>query len=220
MFSLTEKSFLIFHENNYLYALTFLIPTEDIKHHPRQNDRQGDSQGWGSPPPPPPPPPQPWGTTQQPRGTTPKPRGTTQKPRGTTQKPCVCALGCPHPLTHKPHLRGSAGPRPGEQRSEEAGDRGHSSLQHGPRHGWIRATRSLAYNWHPYFLSGIAGTTFGALLVLVLYVLMPNNNVFLHPDHWYDCMLQCVLGTAGDPPTNFSYSFLLPLTTSTGSFFS
>ena len=35
-----------------------------------------------------------------------------------------------------------------------------------------------------FFVSGIAGTTFGGLLVTVLYVLMPNNNPFLHPEHW------------------------------------
>ena len=34
-------------------------------------------------------------------------------------------------------------------------------------------------------LAGVAGTTFGGLLVTVLYVLMPNNNPFLHPEHWY-----------------------------------
>ena len=34
------------------------------------------------------------------------------------------------------------------------------------------------------FAAGIAGTTFGGLLVTLLYVLMPNNNPFLHPEHW------------------------------------
>ena len=46
-------------------------------------------------------------------------------------------------------------------------------------------------------LLGVAGTTLGAILVTFLYVLMPNNNVFLHPEHWYDCMLLCSIGSAG-----------------------
>ena len=37
---------------------------------------------------------------------------------------------------------------------------------------------------HILSAAGIAGTTFGGLLVTVLYVLMPNNNPFLHPEHW------------------------------------
>ena len=41
------------------------------------------------------------------------------------------------------------------------------------------------------------GTSFGGVLVTFLYVLMPNNNPFLKPEHWYDCMLLCVIGSAG-----------------------
>ena len=31
----------------------------------------------------------------------------------------------------------------------------------------------------------------GTLAVLVGFVLWPTENVFLHPNHWFECMLQC-----------------------------
>ena len=35
------------------------------------------------------------------------------------------------------------------------------------------------------------GPLLGILAVLVGFVLWPTENVFLHPDHWFECMLQC-----------------------------
>ena len=35
------------------------------------------------------------------------------------------------------------------------------------------------------------GPLLGTLAVLVGFVLWPTENVFLHPDHWFECMLQC-----------------------------
>ena len=35
------------------------------------------------------------------------------------------------------------------------------------------------------------GPLIGTLAVLVGFVLWPTENVFLHPDHWFECMLQC-----------------------------
>ena len=35
------------------------------------------------------------------------------------------------------------------------------------------------------------GPLLGTLAVLVGFVLWPTENVFLHPNHWFECMLQC-----------------------------
>ena len=35
------------------------------------------------------------------------------------------------------------------------------------------------------------GPLIGTLAVLVGFVLWPTENVFLHPNHWFECMLQC-----------------------------
>jgi hypothetical protein len=52
-------------------------------------------------------------------------------------------------------------------------------------------------------LWGLVGTVLGMTAVFIGFVLWPTENVFLHPDHWYECMLQCgivwvgKLGAAG-----------------------
>ena len=40
-------------------------------------------------------------------------------------------------------------------------------------------------------LWGLVGTLLGMVAVFIGFVLWPTENVFLHPDHWYECMLQC-----------------------------
>ena len=40
-------------------------------------------------------------------------------------------------------------------------------------------------------LWGLVGTVLGMTAVFIGFVLWPTENVFLHPDHWYECMLQC-----------------------------
>ena len=52
-------------------------------------------------------------------------------------------------------------------------------------------------------LWGLVGMVLGMTAVFIGFVLWPTENVFLHPDHWYECMLQCgivwvgKLGAAG-----------------------
>ena len=40
-------------------------------------------------------------------------------------------------------------------------------------------------------LWGLVGTLLGMVAVFIGFVLWPTENVFLHPDHWYECMVQC-----------------------------
>lgn len=42
-----------------------------------------------------------------------------------------------------------------------------------------------------HLLWGAAGPLLGTTAVLVGFVLWPTENVFLHPAHWFECMLQC-----------------------------
>ena len=42
------------------------------------------------------------------------------------------------------------------------------------------------------------GPLLGTLSVLGGFVLWPTENVFLHPDHWYECMLQCGVFPMGE----------------------
>ena len=46
------------------------------------------------------------------------------------------------------------------------------------------------------------GPLLGTLAVLVGFVLWPTENVFLHPDHWFECMLQCGVVAMGKWPHN------------------
>ena len=40
-------------------------------------------------------------------------------------------------------------------------------------------------------LWGLVGSVLGTIAVFTGFVLWPTENVFLHPQHWYECMLQC-----------------------------
>ena len=42
------------------------------------------------------------------------------------------------------------------------------------------------------------GPLLGTLAVLGAFVLWPTENVFLHPDQWYQCMLQCGIFPTGE----------------------
>ena len=42
------------------------------------------------------------------------------------------------------------------------------------------------------------GPLLGTLSVLGGFVLWPTENVFLHPGHWYQCMLQCGVFPIGE----------------------
>ena len=42
-----------------------------------------------------------------------------------------------------------------------------------------------------YLLWALVGPAIGIAAVFIGFVLWPTENVFLHPDHWYECMLQC-----------------------------
>ena len=53
-----------------------------------------------------------------------------------------------------------------------------------PFYGLKGIGRSYVLSIYQKNCAGIAGTLFGGILVTVLYVLMPNNNPFLHPEHW------------------------------------
>ena len=50
--------------------------------------------------------------------------------------------------------------------------------------------RKCSVPWYKA-LWGIVGTVLGMVAVFIGFVLWPTENVFLHPDHWYECMLQC-----------------------------
>ena len=45
---------------------------------------------------------------------------------------------------------------------------------------------------------GLVGTVLGMIAVFIGFVLWPTENVFLHPDHWYECMLQCGIVWVGE----------------------
>ena len=44
----------------------------------------------------------------------------------------------------------------------------------------------------------LVGTVLGMIAVFIGFVLWPTENVFLHPDHWYECMLQCGIVWVGE----------------------
>ena len=50
------------------------------------------------------------------------------------------------------------------------------------------------------------GPLLGTLAVLVGFVLWPTENVFLHPDHWFECMLQCGVVAMGKWPHNLHHT--------------
>ena len=49
---------------------------------------------------------------------------------------------------------------------------------------------SCSVSWYRG-LWGLIGSLLGICAVFVGFVLWPTENVFLHPEHWYECMLQC-----------------------------
>ena len=57
-------------------------------------------------------------------------------------------------------------------------------------------------------LWGLVGTLLGMVAVFIGFVLWPTENVFFHPDHWYECMLQCGIVWVGKllPEINTHYS--------------
>ena len=55
-----------------------------------------------------------------------------------------------------------------------------------------RGARARALLWAGF------GPLLGTLAVLLGFVLLPTKNVFLHPDHWYECMLQCSVIPMGE----------------------
>lgn len=73
--------------------------------------------------------------------------------------------------------------------------------------------RNCSVSWWN-LLWGLVGTVLGMAAVFIGFVLWPTENVFLHPDHWYECMLQCGIVWIG---SNFftyirtSYTMLIPL---------
>ena len=42
-------------------------------------------------------------------------------------------------------------------------------------------------------LWGLVGAAIGIVVVIIGFVLWPTENVFLHPDGWYECMLLCAV---------------------------
>ena len=56
----------------------------------------------------------------------------------------------------------------------------------------------------------LVGTVLGMIAVFIGFVLWPTENVFLHPDHWYECMLQCGIVWVGELETILQTSGPLP----------
>ena len=52
---------------------------------------------------------------------------------------------------------------------------------------------------------GLVGTVLGMIAVFIGFVLWPTENVFLHPDHWYECMLQCGIVWVGELHIKWAY---------------
>ena len=58
------------------------------------------------------------------------------------------------------------------------------------------------------YLWGLVGPLLGMIFVFIGFVLWPTVNVFKHPSHWYECMLQCGIVWVGELRTNVASSFL------------
>ena len=56
-------------------------------------------------------------------------------------------------------------------------------------------TCSVSY-WN--FLWLFAGPVLGMTLVLIGFVYWPNENLFVHPHRWWDCILQCSIVYMGE----------------------